>query len=61
MTDAQNVFLFVFATMMLALVVELWAIAKILQRICETLTHQNELQESKETHVNQKQEGISQL
>jgi hypothetical protein len=60
MSDAQNVFLFVFATMMLALVAELWAIAKVLTKISEALHRHNELQsEARSTVRNEKREGAS--
>lgn len=57
MNDAQNAFLFVFATMMLALVVELWAIAKVLHKISDHLARHNERNELKEAQKNQNREG----
>ena len=59
MNDAQNVFLFVFATMMLALVVELWAIAKVLHKISNTLDRHNDLTLSQEARNKEKTESIS--
>lgn len=42
-TEAQNIFLFVFATMMLAVIVELWSIGKTLARIATAMENQNSL------------------
>lgn len=48
-TDAQNIFLFVFATMMLAIVTELWSIAKILRGIGDTLERMHQVNQERDS------------
>jgi len=49
MTETQNIFLFVFATMMLAVIVELWSIGKALNRVAAVLENQNSLKSEQNT------------
>lgn len=50
-SEAQNVFLFVFATMMLAVIVELWSVAKALQRIAAVLETQTSTEGQKGANI----------
>ena len=49
LNDVQNVFLFVFGALMLAMVIELWGIAKALQRIADVVEQQNQLKGGQRT------------
>ena len=51
MTNTDNIFLFVFATLLAAVIVELWSIAKVLNRIAVVMEKQNQPESEKNAKI----------